>query len=311
MLAGERVALKVTTAGQRLDRYVADAVPALSRTSAQRLLDAGRITVNGALAKASYRVEAGDRIDVSIPPPEPVDTLPESIPLDVVYEDSDILVVDKPPGMVVHPAYGHRSGTLVNAVLAHSPDLAGVGGELRPGIVHRLDKDTSGLIVVAKCDRALQALQAQFKRREVTKLYVALVEGSLQPRTGIIDAPIGRDIKARKRMAVVLAVGREAQTKYRVLEYLPGYTLIEAEPKTGRTHQIRVHMAFIGHPLAGDSVYGHRRRPPGLTRHFLHAARLGMRLPSTNEWRVFESTLPHDLVQVLDMLRSERVRPRD
>lgn len=289
--------------GARIDKYVAEAVPELSRAAVQRLLDEGRILVNGGAVKASYRLSAGDTISVQIPPPVEVEIAAEAIPLDVVYEDSDILVVNKPAGMVVHPAFGHDSGTLVNAVLARCPDLSGVGGELRPGIVHRLDKDTSGLIVVAKGDAALRDLQAQFKGREVQKAYLALVEGQVSPPTGSIDAPIGRDPRARKKMAVIQRGGRESQTEYRVLETYDEHTLVEAHPLTGRTHQIRIHLAFIGHPIVGDPVYGFRKQRVKAPRLFLHAARLAFRLPATGERREFEAPLPDDLARVLERLR--------
>lgn len=300
-----RVVLQVERGGVRVDKYVAEAVPDLSRAAAQRLIAEGRILVNGAVVKASCRLEPGDTISVEIPPPVEVSLAPEAIPLDIVYEDADLLVVNKPAGMVVHPAFGHGSGTLVNAVLAHCPDLAGVGGELRPGIVHRLDKDTSGLIVVAKGDAALRHLQAQFKGRAVQKAYLALVEGHVSPASGLIDAPIGRDPRARKKMAVVPRGGREAQTEYRALEFYDAHTLVEAHPLTGRTHQIRIHMAFIGHPIVGDAVYGFRKQRAKTPRLFLHAARLAFRLPSTGEWREFQSPLPDDLTAVLERLRGD------
>ncbi len=299
------IVLQAERGGVRVDKYVAEAVPDLSRAAAQHLIDEGRIRVNGAVVKASYRLEPGDTIAVEIPPPVEVSLAPEAIPLDIVYEDPDILVVNKPAGMVVHPGFGHAGGTLVNAVLAHCPDLAGVGGELRPGIVHRLDKDTSGLIVVAKGDAALRDLQAQFQGREVQKAYLALVEGHVSPATGLIDAPIGRDPRARKKMAVVPRGGREAQTEYRALEFYDAHTLVEAHPLTGRTHQIRIHMAFIGHPIVGDPVYGFRKQRAQAPRLFLHAARLGFRLPSTGEWREFQAPLPDDLAAVLARLRRD------
>jgi len=295
--------LRAEQEGARVDKYVAEAVPDLSRAAVQRLIDEGLVLVNGGAVKASYRLQTGDAISVRIPPPEETDIAAEAIPLDIVYEDGDILVVNKPAGMVVHPAYGHRSGTLVNAVLAHCPDLAGVGGELRPGIVHRLDKDTSGLIVVAKHDAALRDLQAQFKGREVRKVYLALVEGHVSPPTGLVDAPIGRDPRARKKMAVVTKGGREAQTEYRVLETYDEHTLVEARPLTGRTHQIRIHMAFIGHPIVGDPIYGYRKQRLKAPRLFLHAARLAFRLPGSDEEREFEAPLPEELARVLQRLR--------
>ncbi len=334
------IELRVSEGGQRLDKYVAQVVSDLSRSRAQKLIEEGLITVNGEAAKSSYRVEVGDLVAVYIPPAETAEVRPEAIPLDIVYEDRDIIVVNKPAGMVVHPAYGHRTGTLVNAVLAHCPDLAGAEGDgptepilsrspelvegvaeglaevLRPGIVHRLDKDTSGLIIVAKNGAARQHLQRQFKRQEVKKVYVALLEGRLEPARGIIEAPIGRDKKRRQRM-VVMERGREARTEYRVLEYFSSgagkashfYTLVEAAPQTGRTHQVRVHFASIGHPLAGDLVYGFRKqRLSGLRRQFLHAQTLGFRLPGTDEYIELTAELPDDLRAVLEELR--RLVPR-
>ena len=308
------IELHVAEGGQRLDKHLADQIPELSRSRAQKLIKEGLVTVNGGIPKPSYRVEAGDLVVVRVPPPEPMEVKPQAIPLDIVYEDEGVIVVNKPAGMVVHPAYGHRTGTLVNAVLAHCPDLAGVEGDPRPGIVHRLDKDTSGLIIVAKNDSARRHLQRQFKRREVNKVYLALLEGRLEPTQGVIEAPIGRDKKRRKRMAVVEG-GREARTKYRVVEYLDAragkvshsYTLVEAEPKTGRTHQVRVHFASIGHPLAGDPVYGFRKqRLSGLHRQFLHAQTLGFRLPGSNEYIELTAELPDDLRGVLEELRHSR-----
>ncbi len=296
------VELTVEEGGERLDKYIAQAVPDLSRAAVQRLIKDGRVTVGDAVLKASYRVESGDRIAVHIPPPETDAVQAESIPLDIVYEDDDLLVINKPAGMVVHPAYGHHSGTLVNALLAHCPQLATSGEDDRPGIVHRLDKDTSGLIVVAKHDAARQHLQHQFKQREVEKVYLALVEGRLEPPQGIIEAPIGRDPRRRKRMAV-LRSGREARTEYTVAEYFDQYTLVEAHPHTGRTHQIRVHLAFIGHPVAGDRVYGRRKQRLPLQRQFLHAHRLAFRQPSSGEVVEVEAPLPPDLAEVLARLR--------
>lgn len=310
------IELRVSEGGQRLDKYVAQMVPDLSRSRVQKLIEARLVTVNDGIAKPSYRLEVGDLVVVRIPPPEPMEVKPQAIPLDIVYEDEDIIVVNKPAGMVVHPAYGHRTGTLVNAVLAHCPDLAGVGDDLRPGIVHRLDKDTSGLIIVAKNDSARRHLQRQFKCREVKKVYVALLERCLEPVRGVIEAPIGRDKKRRKRMAVV-GGGREARTEYTVVEYFGGeggkgsrpYTLVEARPETGRTHQVRVHFASIGHPLAGDPVYGFRKqRLSRLRRQFLHARTLGFRLPSSNKYIELTVELPDDLRVVLEELR--RLVPR-
>jgi 23S rRNA pseudouridine1911/1915/1917 synthase len=241
-------------------------------------------------------------IVVHIPPPAPTELLAEDIPLAIVYEDADVVVIDKPAGLVVHPAAGHDSGTLVNALLGHLPDLEGIGGEARPGIVHRLDKDTSGLIVVAKNDRALQFLQGQFKSRTIKKMYLALVEGIVEPREGIIDAPIGRSQSDRKKMAVTRA-GRSARTRYRVKQIYrqPDLSLVEAYPETGRTHQIRVHFAWLKHPLLGDELYGRHRPIVPSERHFLHAASLALTLPN-GETRAFASPLPDDLQRVLDQL---------
>lgn len=288
--------------GGRLDRLVAARVVDLSRTAVQRLIDDGFITLNGSSCKASDKVEQDDVIVVRVPPPMPTELIAENIPLTIVYEDGDVIVIDKPAGLVVHPAAGHDSGTLVNALLGHIPDLEGIGGEVRPGIVHRLDKDTSGLIVVAKNDRALQFLQDQFKARTIKKMYLALVEGIVEPREGIIDAPIGRSTTDRKKMTVTRE-GRSARTRYRVRQIYrqPDLSLVEAYPETGRTHQIRVHLAWLNHPLVGDAVYGRQRSSVPLERHFLHAASLALTLPN-GEARTFESKLPDDLQRVLDQL---------
>ena len=293
------------TPGERLDKWLAGRLPDHSRTEIQRWIKEGLVRVNGRASKPGYKLEPGDVVEVDVPASQPYEgARPEPIPLNILYEDEDLLVIDKPAGMVVHPAPGHTSGTLVNAILYHVPDLKGVGGVERPGIVHRLDKDTSGLLLVAKNDQAHRELQRQFKAREVEKVYLALVEGHLQPKVGRIEAPIGRDKKHRKRMAVTRE-GREAITEYRVRGYYGDYTLVEVHPLTGRTHQIRVHFAFIGHPLAGDTVYGHRKQKlrPWLKRHFLHAYKLRFRLPRTGEWVEFTSPLPQDLQAVLDRLQ--------
>jgi 23S rRNA pseudouridine1911/1915/1917 synthase len=289
---------------ERLDKAISTHAPNLSRASAQRLIKDGAATVNGRPSKPSYRVQAGDEIVVHIPIELPEQVLPEDIPLDIVYEDEVLLVIDKPAGMVVHPGAGHTSGTLVNAVLAHCPQLTDVGGADRAGIVHRLDKDTSGLILVAKDDATHSALQRQFKRRQVAKTYLALVEGQVQPREGIIEAPIGRDKRQRKKMAVVRR-GREAQTMYRIIEYLADHTLLEVRPHTGRTHQVRVHLAWLGYPIVGDAVYGHRRQRLLRSRHFLHAARLRFTHPATGKEIEFEAPLPPKLTNVLDQLRRQ------
>jgi 23S rRNA pseudouridine1911/1915/1917 synthase len=298
----EPTILTVESGGERLDRFVSERLPTLSRAVVQRLIEEGNILVDGRERKASYRVQIDDTITVHVPLPEPATAQPEAIPLDIIFEDENVIVVNKPAGMVVHPAAGHVGGTLVNAVLAHAPGV-NVGGEERPGIVHRLDADTSGLILVAKNDSALRFLQDQFKKRSVHKRYLALVEGQVTPPRGRIVAPIGRDPKHRQRMAVVTSGGRarEAVTVYRTVSNFDGYTLVQAEPQTGRTHQVRVHFAFMGFPIVGDAVYGKKKNHLGLTRQFLHAWKLAFTLPSGRAAE-FSAPLPKDLRAVLDQL---------
>ncbi|RIK34867.1 MAG: RNA pseudouridine synthase [Chloroflexi bacterium] len=309
--------------GQRLDRWLAATLPDRSRSEIQRWIEDGRIWVNSKTGKASYRLEAGDEILVAIPPVAKVDVLtPAPIPLAILYEDNDLLVIDKPAGMVVHPAPGHTHDTLVNAVLHHCPAIAGVGpadGPVRPGIVHRLDKDTSGLIVVAKHDQAHRALQAQFQARTVYKEYLALVEGQVEPAAGRIVAPIGRHPSDRLRQAILPPDprtgeprGRPAVTEYRVLGYYTtavrdstgraNFSLVSAVIHTGRTHQIRVHFAWRKHPVVGDPLYGYRQQRLPVPRQFLHAHRLRFVLPSTGQEQEFVSPLPADLQQILDRL---------
>jgi 23S rRNA pseudouridine1911/1915/1917 synthase len=283
-------------AGSRLDRFVAGSLPDLSRTRARELIDAGLVTVNGRPGKPSLKLETGDVVAVTVPPERPLALAPEDIPLAILYEDDDLLVIDKPAGLPVHPAPGHPGHTLVNAVLNYLPRLESEAGGLRPGIVHRLDKDTSGLILVAK-NRAAQAdLAAQFAARTVSKTYLVLVRGRLTPDRGVIEAAIGRDARNRQRMAVV-EKGRAARTAYAVKKAYRGYTLAEIHPETGRTHQIRVHISAIGFPVAGDATYG--VTVPFLDRQFLHAHRLTFRLPSTGEEVTFTSPLPPDLEAAL------------
>lgn len=295
-------------ADQRLDRVLTAHIEEASRSYVAGLIERGHVRVNGETAiKTSHKLKVGDVVSVSIPPPEPSKLEAEDIPLSIVYEDADFLVVDKPAGMVVHPAPGHSGGTLVNAILAHVPNLElDMGDEARPGIVHRLDKDTSGLIVVAKRRAAHEILSRQMAAHTMRKEYLALVRGKPVPAAGIIDAAIDRDPKDRQRMAVVEG-GRAARTRYTTEQnYGPHYTLVRAVLETGRTHQIRVHMASTGHAVIGDPVYGkatlkHAERL-GLHRQFLHATRLGLTIPSSGEWREFESKLPEDLQGVLDQL---------
>jgi len=283
-------------AGPRLDKFVGERCPELSRTHAQQLIEGGFVTVNGKAVKSSLKLNPGDKIFVVIPPASPSHLEAENIPLKIIYEDADILVVDKPAGLAVHPAPGHPSHTLVNAVLNYLPGLAQDTDSLRPGIVHRLDKDTSGLILIAKNRLAQANLSQQFKNRIVKKSYLALVKGKLAPEKGVIEAAIGRDRSHRQRMAVV-SKGREARTEYRVIKYYGNYTLLEIKPETGRTHQIRVHLAAIGFPVVGDATYG--LKSPRFPRQFLHASKISFLLPSTGARVEFESPLPPDLEQVL------------
>ena len=299
--AGTKVStLQATEPGARLDIYLAKEYPELSRSHVQKLIKQGLVLINGCEARASQKLNTGDRIHVSLPPPQPGFPTAEPIPLDIVYEDDDLLVVNKPPGLVVHPASGHSSHTLVNAILAHYPGLADIGDSMRPGIVHRLDKDTSGLIIIAKNIAAQKNLIAQFKARLTTKGYLVLARGKLTPAQGIIEAPVGRDPDNRKRMAVVEG-GREARTRYQVKEYLGNYTLLEITTETGRTHQIRVHLSAIGYPVIGDPVYG--VRSSYLKRQFVHAYHLGFRLPSTGEYQGFSCELALDLKQALELIK--------
>jgi 23S rRNA pseudouridine1911/1915/1917 synthase len=299
--------------GQRLDKFLAVEIPDRSRSQIQDLIKTGQVTVGGAPAKPSYRLTVGDVVIAKVSPGTEAELVPEPMSLDIVYQDPDLLVINKPAGIVVHPAPGHSSGTLVNALLAQFPSLAELAEEegapdLRPGVVHRLDKDTSGLILIARRPEVRRYLQRLFKQRQVEKTYLALVEGHVQPPDGIIDAPIGRDPRHRQRMAVVREGGRPAQTVYRLIEYLDDCSLLSIEPVTGRTHQIRVHLAAVGHPVVGDLKYGYRRQRHGLDRQFLHAWKLRLKLPS-GELREFVAQPPEDLRQVLIALAGEVPAP--
>ncbi|MGH7410698.1 MAG: RluA family pseudouridine synthase [Candidatus Methylomirabilis sp.] len=297
-----------SASNERLDRYLSR-ITGLPRSQVQRLIDGGRVLVEGRRLKASAAVLPGQRIRLSIPPPQPSALTPEPIPLEILYEDTDILALNKPAGLVVHPAPGHSRGTLVHALLHHCPDLPGIGEERRPGIVHRLDKETSGVMVVAKTDAAMASLAAQFKGRRVKKTYLALVHGDVKQTEARIAAEIGRHERDRKRMAVKTRQGREAVTLYRVMQRLDGFTLLQVHPETGRTHQIRVHLSAIGHPVVGDKVYGGRRekkfRVSGFgfrvkaERQLLHASKLGLFHPKTNEWMEFQAPLPADFTSWL------------
>ena len=271
-------------AGARLDAFLASALPELTRSAAQRLIAEGHVTVDGKTPAKSMKLAGGEQVAVTLPEPEEAQALPEDIPLDVVYEDDDVIVINKPVGMVVHPAPGHSGGTLVNALLHHCGDsLSGIGGELRPGIVHRIDRDTSGLIIAAKNDFAHQALSLQLQDHSLCRTYEAVVMGNLREDRGTVDASIGRCPSDRKKMAVVRQGGNNAVTHWEVLERFPGYTYIRCRLETGRTHQIRVHMAYIGHPLYGDTVYGAKKPAPGMTGQCLHAVGLTFRHPRTGE----------------------------
>ena len=284
----------------RLDYYLAGLGLGLTRSRLRQLIDSGDVLVNDAPVKPAHRVRPGDRVLVNVPTPRPAVAVPQDIPLTVVYQDSDLVVIDKPAGLAAHPGPGHPDQTLVNGLLALCPDIQGIGGEIRPGIVHRLDKDTSGLIIAAKNEAAHHNLSRQIKGRTVQKGYLALVEGVPSRDSGVIDAPIGRDPRRRTRMAVT-ADGRESRTGYRLLERAGRYSLLELQLHTGRTHQARVHLSWLGHPLLGDSVYGKRSRL--LPRHFLHAHSLAFAHPATGEPLQFRSPLPLDLEAALDAAR--------
>ena len=288
----------------RLDQFLAQQDIGLTRSRLRQLIDSGDVLVNGAAVKPAHRVRPGDLVLVSVPPPRPSVAVPQDIPLTVVYQDADLVVIDKPAGLAAHPGPGHPDQTLVNGLLALCPDIQGIGGEIRPGIVHRLDKDTSGLMIAAKTQEAHFGLSQQIKDRLVHKGYLALVEGAPSPETGVIDAPIGRDPRRRTRMAVT-AGGRESRTGYRLLETAGRYSLLELQLHTGRTHQARVHLAWLGHPIFGDAVYG--KRSPLLSRHFLHAHRLAFAHPVTGEPLEFRSPLPPDLEAALEAGRGGEV----
>ena len=295
--------LAADRAGERADAFLARTLPGLTRSAAQRLLEQGAVTLNGAPARKNARLSPGDALEVALSAPEPVDVLPQSIPLDVVYEDGDVIVVNKPVGLVVHPAPGHPDGTLVNALLYHcGSSLSGINGQLRPGIVHRIDRDTSGLIIAAKNDRAHLALASQLQDHSLARTYEAVAVGGLREDNGTVNAPIGRHPADRKKMAVDRKSGREAVTHWSVLARYPGYTHLECRLETGRTHQIRVHLASIGHPLLGDTVYGAKKPVPGLAGQCLHARRLRFVHPSTGLPVELECPLPGWFQAVLDRL---------
>jgi 23S rRNA pseudouridine1911/1915/1917 synthase len=291
---------------QRLDKFLVTCLPELSRSRIQALIKDCQITINGQTPrKSGQMLEKGSVVGIHIPKSKPTELTPEAIPLQIIFENEDLMVVNKPAGMVVHPAAGHSTGTLVHAALAHAPEMEGIGGELRPGVVHRLDKDTSGLILMAKNDRTHRWLQDQFRLRKVSKTYLALVDGHPPTPVGRIEAPIGRDAKSRKKMAVVSpAKGRQASSEYNTVEIFADHTLLEVHPITGRTHQIRLHMAFLGCPVTGDTVYGHRKPTVPIKRHFLHAAQLTIHLRGEKKEQIFTAPLPEELEKILMQLRA-------
>jgi len=288
----------------RLDVFLSRYFQDKSRSYLQNLIEEGNVKVNEKLKKSNYKLKSGEKVDILIPEPVDLDVEPEDIPLDIVYEDTDVIVVNKPQGMVVHPASGVYNGTLVNALLSHCKDLSGINGVARPGIVHRIDKDTSGILVIAKNDNSHNKLAEQFKDHSMTRSYIALVEGRLKKDQDTIDAPLGRHPIERIKIAVVKD-GRRAVTHYKVLERFKNNTLVECVLETGRTHQIRVHMAHIGHPLVGDPVYGHKKQRFNLKGQMLHAKKLGFIHPSTGEYIEFQSGLPDYFTKVIDILRNE------
>jgi 23S rRNA pseudouridine1911/1915/1917 synthase len=303
-----RFHFEVASPGGRLDQQIAAHISDVSRNRIQKLIRSGLISVDDMrIIKPGYSLKGGERVSVVIPAPKPSDLIPEDIPLDIIYEDRNVVIVDKPAGMVVHPSAGHDSGTLVHAILAHAPDIEGIGEVLRPGVVHRLDKNTSGIIVFAKNDAAHQQLQAQFKGREVKKVYHALVEGAPPSPSGKIETHIGRDPTHRQKMAVVSKTkGREASTIYHTEELFSQHSFLEIHPHTGRTHQIRVHLAFVGCPVVGDRIYGVRGATLPVSRHLLHASELEITLPEHDEPSTHKAPLPRDFLDVLATLRKDQ-----
>ncbi|MBQ2692170.1 MAG: RluA family pseudouridine synthase [Clostridia bacterium] len=290
-------------AGTRLDAFLADSMEEISRNRVQGLCQSGNIRVNGKEAKKNQKLKEGDRIEVEVPEPAVTELVPQDIPLDIIYEDDSVLVINKPKGMVVHPAPGHPDGTIVNAVMFHCGDsLSGIGGELRPGIVHRIDKDTSGLLMIAKNDKAHASLSAQLKDKSLSRIYDAIVLGRMGDDSGTVDAPIGRSLRDRKKMAVV-ADGRNAVTHYETVARYIGYSHVRCSLETGRTHQIRVHMAHIGHPLAGDEIYGRGKEKTGLEGQCLHAGKIMFIHPDTGEKMSFECPLPRYFTDFEEKLR--------
>ena len=300
------IKLYAKTDGQRIDKYIAENVEEISRSHIQKLIEEGRVLVNGISVRSKHKLKTADEILICVPEPTPTDILPENIPLDILYEDSDVIIVNKPKGMVVHPSAGHPGGTLVNALMYHTKSsLSGINGELRPGIVHRIDKDTTGSLIVCKNDRAHLNIAEQIKEHSVNRIYRGIVKGTIKEDSGTIRSLIGRDQKDRKKMSSNTKCGREAITHYRVLERFKNATYVEFKLETGRTHQIRVHMAGIGHPLLGDTVYGSSKNPYHLTGQTLHAMTIGFVHPTSGEYLEFSAPVPEYFSEILIKLRRE------
>ena len=303
----EPVVFTAEEKGQRLDVFVVERFPELSRSHVQKLIEQGNVLVDGTVRKANYKLRGGEAVQVTVPQAEPISVEPEDIPLDILYEDKDIIVVNKARGMVVHPASGVYSGTLVNALLYHCRDLSGINGEIRPGIVHRLDKDTSGVMVCAKNDTAHLDLAEQIRTKTAHRTYWAIVHGNIKEEAGIIKGDIGRHPTDRKKMAIVRENGKPAVTHFKVLERFGEYTLVECQLETGRTHQIRVHMTSIGHPLVNDPKYGPKKSSPfAINGQALHSLQLTLTHPVTKEEMTFTAPLPTDMEKILTGLRNKR-----
>ncbi|SHJ59093.1 23S rRNA pseudouridine1911/1915/1917 synthase [Clostridium amylolyticum] len=298
----KKYTVQLEYSGERIDKYLASMLQDSSRSFIQNLINKDLVRVNSKKVKSNYKLKASDEVEISIPEPEKLQVVPQDIPIKILYEDSDVVVVDKPQGMVVHPAAGNKDETLVNALLFHCHDLSGINGVMRPGIVHRIDKDTSGVLVIAKNDKSHNILAEQFKNHTMNREYLALVEGRLKNEMGTIDANLGRNPKDRLKYAVVKD-GKRAVTHYKVMECFSGYTLVLCKLETGRTHQIRVHMASIGHPLVGDPLYGFKKQNFKTKGQLLHARLLGFIHPTKNEYMEFTSPLPEDFTAVLNKLR--------
>lgn len=295
----------VQNAGVRIDRFLTDNIPEITRSAVQKIIDEANVTVNGEVVSKNYKCRVGDNVDVTVPDAKPLEAVGQNIPVDIVYEDEHLLVVNKPKGMVVHPANGNPDGTLVNALLYHCGDsLSGINGVIRPGIVHRIDKDTSGLLIVAKSDKAHIGLAQQIKDHSFSRAYEAVVYGNIKEDSGTVCQPIGRDTKDRKRMAVTMKNSKPATTHYEVIKRYGDFTHVRCVLETGRTHQIRVHMAYLGHPVAGDAVYGPRKVITRLNGQCLHAKHIGFVHPVTNEYLEFESDLPEYFTSFLNYLEN-------